>query len=74
MSEHVCQTVRVHFPAAPDGFAIINESDFDPTVHVLFDGTANPVNPAAGAIQADAAPIPAKRPRGRPRRVSEETP
>lgn len=32
-----CPTIRVASDASPDGYRLINESDFDPAVHVLVD-------------------------------------
>ncbi len=39
VSDMTCSTVKVK---AGDGHIVINESDFDPAVHVKFDGPALP--------------------------------
>lgn len=47
-------TVRIQDPHDPDGFIVINESSFDPTVHELLDGeewpeTVEQPEPAPGS-------------------------
>jgi len=61
-------TVRIHRPHASGDWATINESDFDPAQHVLFDSLPVPVPGAVEPIQEDQVPIPVKRRRGRPRK------
>lgn len=43
-----CPTVRVASEAAPGGYVVINEADFDPEVHELYAGAPE------GAADADA--------------------
>ena len=66
-------TVRIHLPHASGEWARINESDYDPTQHVLFDERPEPA-----PIQDDVTDVtdvtdvsretPAPRKRGRPRK------
>jgi hypothetical protein len=38
-NEFKLATVKVKHDGAPDGFVVINETDFDPAVHVPHDDT-----------------------------------
>lgn len=45
------ETVKVKSPEAPEGWYLLNKSDFDPSAHELFDA-----KPKAKAKASDAAP------------------
>lgn len=53
----ICPTVKVKNDAAPDGYMLINESDFVEGTHELFD---------APAPADDTADTPAKRAKSKP--------
>lgn len=47
MDSETCPTVRVVAPASPGGYVVINEADFNPSVHTKFTGARIPLrNPA----------------------------
>ena len=52
-------TVCIVNPAAKSGFTRINETDFDPSVHVLFDEAAGKPAPAPAPAPQPAIEIPA---------------
>lgn len=45
-----CETVRVVDPASPDGWCEIDQADFDPARHELFEGEVDVLHPSGRIV------------------------